>query len=50
MQLNNSWIWVPASTWDWERVDIAGPVPYKSAAEMLRRYHELLVQRNFADQ
>ncbi|KAM5540753.1 hypothetical protein V8D89_005586 [Ganoderma adspersum] len=49
MQLSRSWIWVPASTWDWERVDITGPVPYKSAAEMLRRYHELLVQRNFAD-
>lgn len=50
MQLKNSWIWVPASTWDWERVAITGLVPYKSAAEILRRYHELLVQRNFADQ
>ncbi|KAI1784296.1 hypothetical protein LXA43DRAFT_1043016, partial [Ganoderma leucocontextum] len=40
MQLNNSWIWVRSPNWEWETVG-------DSAAEMLRRYHKLLAQRNF---
>ncbi|KAI1791286.1 hypothetical protein LXA43DRAFT_1141484 [Ganoderma leucocontextum] len=41
-----SWRWVPVADWDWELADSA-QAPYHTVAEMLRRYHKLLAQRNF---